>query len=63
MLMEEEQIVRCLTEKLITYATGSGVGFTDRDEVEQIVKKVKSQDSGLRTLIHEVVASELFLKK
>ena len=63
MLMEEEQIVRCLTERLITYATGSGVGFTDRDEVEQIVKKVKSQDSGLRTLIHEVVASELFLKK
>ena len=63
MLMEEEQIVRCLTEKLITYATGSGIGFTDRDEVAQIVTKVRSQDSGLRTLIHEVVASELFLKK
>ncbi len=63
MLTEEEQIVRCLTEKLITYATGACVGFTDRDEVEQVVTKVKSQDSGLRTLIHEVVASELFLKK
>lgn len=63
MLTEEKQIVRCLTEKLITYATGSGVGFTDRDEVEQIVTEVQSQDSGLRTLIHEVVASELFLKK
>lgn len=63
MLRQKEQIVRCLAGKLITYSTGAGISFADRAEVDRIVAKVISQDSGIRTLIHEVVASQLFLSK
>ena len=63
MLAEHEQILRCLTGKLITYATGAGISFADRTEIERILTKVNSQGSGLRTLVHEIVASDLFQRK
>ncbi len=63
MLNDQEQIIRCLAGKLTTYATGAGISFADRDEIEIIAAKTKAQGSGLRTLIYEVVASELFRTK
>ncbi|HYE18796.1 MAG TPA: DUF1592 domain-containing protein [Tepidisphaeraceae bacterium] len=42
------------------YATGRPVGFADRAEVDGIVKRTEAKGGGLRTLLHEVVASELF---
>ena len=63
LLADPEQIARCVTEKLITYATGQPVGFDDRQAVDQILAEAKASDYGLRTLIHAVVASELFRSK
>lgn len=63
MLGQQSQIIRCITGKLLTYATGSGISFADRSEVDRIADKILQADSGLRTLIHEVVASQLFLNK
>ena len=62
-LADPEQIARCITEKLITYATGQPVGFDDRQAVDKILAKAKASDYGLRTLIHALVASELFRSK
>ncbi|MEY3175522.1 MAG: hypothetical protein RLZZ436_3436 [Planctomycetota bacterium] len=64
MLLENpEQLARCLTEKLVTYATGQPVGFSDRRAVDQILAETKASEYGLRSLIHAVVASELFQRK
>ncbi|MDA1233083.1 MAG: DUF1592 domain-containing protein, partial [Planctomycetota bacterium] len=63
LLTDREQIARCVTEKLVIYATGQPVGFDDRQAVDQILAEAKNTDYGLRSLIHAVVASELFRSK
>jgi hypothetical protein len=63
LLTQEEQVVRALTEKLLTYATGAGITFADRAAVQDIAAKVKQKDGGLRTLIHEIVLSPTFQSK
>ena len=64
MLMErQEQVVRNLIQNLLAYATGAGVQFADRATVETIVARLQSQDGGLRSLIHEIVQSQVFQNK
>lgn len=63
LLADKKQIARCVTEKLLTYATGAGVEFADRPAMEAILKNSSEKDYGLRTLIHEVVQSPVFLSK
>ena len=58
-----EQIARCITEKLVTYATGQPVGFEDYQVVDAILEETKASDFGLRSIVHAVIASELFQKK
>jgi hypothetical protein len=61
LLLEDEAILaRPLTRLLLTYSLGRNLGFSDRPEVERIVNKVKDNDYGLRSIIHEVVASQTF---
>ena len=62
LLQNEDQIARGLTEKLLTYSLGRSLGFSDRPAVENIVARLKTQNYGLRTLIHEITQSETFRK-
>ena len=63
LLQDKEVIARNLVRQLIVYATGAPVAFSDRDEVAQILKKTKSSDYGVRSIIHAIVQSPLFLRK
>jgi len=63
LLRDEEQLARNLAEKLVLYATGAEIDFADRAVIEQIVRDTKSQKHGLRSLLHAVVQSPLFLEK
>ena len=63
LLKDQDQVARNLTEKLLIYATGAEIQFADREVVEQIVVRVRAQNYGFRTLIHEVVQSRVFLNK
>jgi len=63
LLANPEQIARCVTEKLVTYATGQPVGFGDHAMVDEILEETKTSAYGLRSIVHAVVASELFQKK
>ena len=63
LLAHPEQIARCVTEKLITYATGNPVGPADHAAVKRILADAKQADYGLRSLVHAIVASELFRSK
>ncbi len=63
LLAHPEQLARCLTEKLVTYATGQPVGLGDHAAVNRILVEAKPTDYGLRSLIHAIVASDLFQQK
>ncbi len=49
-----------MARQFLVYSTGRDVAFVDRDTVQQIVGRTATNGGGLRTLIHEVVRSELF---
>jgi hypothetical protein len=59
----EIQVARNLTQNLLTYATGAGIQFADRDEVNAILARVQSRNGGVRTLVHEIVQSRTFQSK
>ncbi|MGV3722203.1 MAG: DUF1588 domain-containing protein [Actinomycetota bacterium] len=63
LLADEEQIARSVTEKLVTYATGQPVGPRDQAGVEAILGHTRASRHGLRSIIHAVVASDLFKRK
>jgi hypothetical protein len=63
LLRDADQLARNLAEKLILYATGAEIDFADRVVIEQIVRDTKSTKHGLRSLLHAVVQSPLFLEK
>ena len=63
LLEDKDQLARSLTQKLLIYATGADIQFADREVVEQIVATLRKKNYGLRTLVHEVVQSRVFLNK
>ena len=63
LLQDKEVIARNLVHQLVVYATGSPVAFADRDEVAAILEKTKASDYGVRSIIHAIVQSPLFLRK
>ncbi|HEV3439901.1 MAG TPA: DUF1592 domain-containing protein [Gemmata sp.] len=63
LLRDKDQIARSLTERLIAFATGAAPASTDRPEIDAIVRKIREKDYGFRTLVHEIVLSELFRNK
>ena len=58
-----EQFTRCLTEKLLVYALGRRISFTDRDDIDRIVADMPEHHYGLRELVQQIVASEPFQSK
>lgn len=60
---EDETIARNLARQLVVFSTGAPVRFSDRPQIEQMLSRTKAQGYGLRSLIHEVVQSELFRSK
>ena len=60
LLAKPQPIVRGLATKLSTYALGRQIGFSDRAAMERIAENVAENGHGLRTLIHEIVQSDLF---
>jgi hypothetical protein len=63
LLKDKDQLARALTVKLLTYATGGAPETADKAEVEAIVRKVREKNYGFRTLVHEIVQSEVFQSK
>jgi hypothetical protein len=63
LLKDKDQLARALAEKLVTYATGAAVQPGDQKEIEAIVRSICDKDYGLRSLVHAIVQSRLFLHK
>ncbi|MFK7766507.1 MAG: DUF1592 domain-containing protein [Mariniblastus sp.] len=63
LLSEKEQVARNMISQLMVYSTGAEIQFSDRAEVERILDVCRESNFGLRTMIHEVIKSKLFLNK
>lgn len=63
LLRDEKQIARNLARQLTVYATGAPAGFADRGHIEGILERAASSQYGVRSLIHELVQSDLFRNK
>jgi hypothetical protein len=60
---DEVTIARNLTKQLVVYATGAPVRFSDRPQIETILANAKPSDYGVRTIVHQIVQSDLFRNK
>ena len=63
LLDRESQVAHCLTEKMLTYATGRLLEVGDRGEIDRITADLKKDGNRLRDLVHLVVQSKIFLNK
>ena len=60
---DKARLARTLTRKLLTFATGRELGFSDREDVERIVKASAEGGYRIRDLFHLVVQSSIFRNK
>jgi hypothetical protein len=60
LVADKKKLLKNLAEQFSVYATGRPVGFGDRAEIAAIVERTQAKGGGIRTLLHEVVASKLF---
>lgn len=58
-----DEFVRCLTEKMLTYALGRGLEYYDQCAVDKIVSALEKNDYRFSTLLLEIVRSDPFQKK
>jgi len=60
---ELDQVARHLASQLLVFSTGAEIEFADRDTVEQIVEQGRTDGHPIRTMIHQVVQSDLFRRR
>lgn len=63
LLAHPERFTRALAGKLAVYATGRGMGFSDRPELDQVTAEAIRKGNGLREVVHAIVQSEIFSHK
>jgi hypothetical protein len=63
LLERKHDFVRCLAEKMLTYALGRGVEYYDLSVLENIVKAVEQDDYRMSRLVLEVIRSVPFQMK
>ena len=63
LLTDERPIAVNLARQLTIYATGAPVRFSDRAQIEQMVDAARASHYGLRSLVYQVVQSDLFRNK
>lgn len=63
LLERRDRFTRNLVQRMLTYALTRPVGYTDRQTVDEVTERVRRDDYRMRTLVREVVGSELFQTK
>ena len=63
LLDDKDQLARSLTEKLLAYSTGAAPAKAEKPEIETIVRHLRVQKYGFKSLIHEIVQSAMFQSK
>ncbi len=60
---DEVRLAKAVVRKLLTFATGRELGFSDRPEVAKIVRESAADGYKMRDLIHRITTSQIFLEK
>ncbi len=63
LVAQEEQLARNLIERFLTYTTGAGVSFADREVIDSILRESKDDGFPIRTLLQQVILSKTFRNK
>lgn len=63
LLVDPDAVAANMARQLTIYATGAPIRFSDRDEIDAIVAATKPMKYGLKTIVKQVVASDLFRTK
>jgi hypothetical protein len=58
-----DEFYRCLTEKMLTYATGRGMEYYDTETVDQIVQRLQAEDGRFSALLTGIIESAPFQKE
>lgn len=62
LLQRENLVQKNMAHKLATFAVGRTMDFADEESLKQIVANTTRQQAGLKTMIRELVTSDLFQK-
>jgi hypothetical protein len=57
---DPHRLLKNLAEQFAVYSTGRELAFGDREAIAAIVAKTEKAGGGIRTLVHELIASPLF---
>mgnify|MGYP006273320813 CR=1 FL=1 len=57
---DSNRLLTNMAQRLTIYSIGRGLTFSDRDAIQRVVSNTQKQGGGIKTLIHEVVQSDLF---
>ena len=60
MAKDTDVLLTNLARQFLVYSTGREVSFGDREAVQRIVARTVAKGGGVRTLIHEIIGSDLF---
>jgi hypothetical protein len=63
LLEEKDDFARAFSERMLTYALGRPVGYSDRDMIESLVNALQENDYRIQVLVQAIVKSEPFLTK
>lgn len=63
LVADEDTLARTLITKLLTFATGREMGFSDRAEIERLVAESAERSHGVGEMMKMVVTSEIFRMK
>ncbi len=58
----QEDIYRCIAEKLMTYALGRAVEYGDSHTLDRLVEELQDSDGAAQTLIYGIIHSNAFQK-
>ena len=63
LLREEKHLAMGMVKSLLSYGLGRQIEFSDSDAVDRIHSNLKSDNYSMRSMIQEIVASDLFKRK
>src|SRR5690606_18749496 len=63
LMTRQELFVTTFTEKLITYALGRGLEYTDMPAVRAILREAQKEDYRFSSIVNAVVSSPAFLQR
>ena len=63
LLTDEASLTKNLVRRLLVFGTGRPLSFSDRDAIERIVADADRNGGGVRSILHAVVQSQLFITR